>query len=136
MGVVANWAPELFNSILAEVFVDVLNTMLDDTLPLTTLSTMNGETQRKDYYDYIKSYSPYDNVSSQAYPHIMAVCGLNDMRVTYWEACKWIAKLRVKNTSDNLLLLKTHMDSGHSGSSGRYDYLKEIALEIAFICKV
>ena len=137
MGVVANWAPELFNSILAEVpFVDVLNTMLDDTLPLTTLEYNEwGNPNEKDYYDYIKSYSPYDNVSTQAYPHIMAVCGLNDMRVTYWEACKWIAKLRVKNTSDNLLLLKTHMDSGHSGSSGRYDYLKEIALEIAFICK-
>ena len=86
MGVIANWAPELFNSVLAEVpFVDVLNTMLDDTLPLTTLEYNEwGNPNDKQYYEYIKSYSPYDNVSSQEYPHLLAVCGLNDMRVTYW----------------------------------------------------
>ena len=137
MGVVANLAPEIFKAIVAEVpFVDVLNTMLDDSLPLTTLEYNEwGNPNEKKYYDYIKSYSPYDNVSNLEYPDMLVVCGLNDMRVTYWEALKWVAKLRVHNKSNNMLVLKTNMDSGHSGSSGRYDYLKEIALEIAFICK-
>ena len=118
-------------------FVDVLNTMMDDTLPLTTMEYNEwGNPNDKDYYEYIKSYSPYDNVKAQDYPHMLVMGGVNDPRVTYWEPTKWTARLREMKTDDNLLLLKINMESGHGGPSGRFDYLKEIALEYAFILKV
>ena len=139
MGAVSNMAPSLFSGVLAIVpFVDVLNTMLDDTLPLTPPEWPewgNPITSEEDYR-YIASYSPYDNVSEQTYPAILAVGGLTDPRVTYWEPAKWVAKLREKRTDDNLLLLKINMDSGHAGASGRFDRLKETALEYSFAIKV
>jgi oligopeptidase B len=137
MGAVANMRPELFKAIIAHVpFVDVVNTMLDDTLPLTTMEYNEwGNPNDKQAFDYMLSYSPYDNVTPQAYPNMLVVAGLNDPRVTYWEPAKWVAKLRDVKTDDNLLLLKTHMDSGHAGASGRFDYLKEMAFDVAFALK-
>lgn len=138
MGAVANQRPDLFKAIIADVpFVDVLNTMLDATLPLTTMEYNEwGNPNDRRYYDYIRSYSPYDNVKSQDYPHMLITGGLSDPRVTYWEPAKWTAQLRESKTDDNLLLLKIHMDSGHAGASGRFERLKEVALEYAFILKV
>ncbi|MEI2384586.1 S9 family peptidase [Breoghania sp. JC706] len=139
MGVVANRAPDLFAGIIAEVpFVDVLSTMLDDTLPLTPPEwpEWGNPVESEDAYRYIAAYSPVDNVTSQAYPAILAVGGLTDPRVTYWEPAKWVAKLREKKTDDNLLLLKTNMDAGHGGASGRFDRLKEVAFNWAFALKV
>ena len=138
MGVVANMRPDLFKAIIADVpFVDVLNTMLDNTLPLTTMEYNEwGNPEDRPFYDYIKSYSPYDNVRLQDYPHMLVTGGISDPRVTYWEPTKWTAQLRESKTDDNLLLLKIHMDSGHAGASGRFDRLKEVALEYAFILKV
>ena len=139
MGAVANLAPDLFLGIIAEVpFVDVLNTMLDDTLPLTPLEWPewgNPIKSRRDF-ELIRSYSPYDNVSAQAYPHMLAIAGLTDPRVTYWEAAKWVAKLRQLKTDTNTLLLKTNMDAGHRGASGRFDALKEVAFTTAFALKL
>lgn len=137
MGAVANMRPGLFRAIIAHVpFVDIINTMLDDTLPLTTREYNEwGHPNDKKHFDYILSYSPYDNVSAQDYPHMLIVSGMNDPRVTYWEPAKWTAKLRDMKTDDKLLLLKTHMDFGHSGASGRFDFLKEKALDIAFALK-
>ena len=139
MGAVANMAPELFLGIIADVpFVDVLNTMLDDSLPLTPPEWPewgNPITSAADFAT-IKSYSPYDNVEAKAYPHIFAFGGLTDPRVTYWEPAKWIAKLRDLNTSANLVLLKTNMDAGHGGASGRYEALKEVAVDYAFALKI
>ena len=138
MGAVANMRPDLFQVIVAHVpFVDVLNTMLEDTLPLTTMEYNEwGNPQSSTFYGYIKSYSPYDNVTAQDYPHMLVTAGLSDPRVTYWEPAKWTARLRDLKTDNNLLLLKTHMDSGHAGASGRFERLKEVALEYAFILKV
>ena len=138
MGAVANMRPDLFKAIVADVpFVDVLNTMLDDSLPLTTMEYNEwGNPQERDFYDYIHSYSPYDNVCAQEYPHMLVTGGISDPRVTYWEPAKWTARLRDKKTDDHLLLLKIHMDSGHAGASGRFDRLREVALEYAFILKV
>ena len=139
MGAVANQAPDLFLAIIAQVpFVDVLNTMLDDTLPLTPLEWPEWGNPIKSKRDFklIRSYSPYDNVQAQAYPHILALAGLTDPRVTYWEAAKWVAKLRARKTGGNLLLLKVNMDAGHRGASGRFDALKEVALTQAFALKV
>lgn len=135
MGVIANWRPDLFRGILAYVpFVDALTTMLDESLPLTTIEYNEwGNPTDKTFYDYIKQYSPYDNVSEQDYPSILVICGLNDTRVTYWEPAKWVAKLRDLKTDKNPLYLKTDMGAGHAGSSGRYDYLKDLALELAFV---
>jgi oligopeptidase B len=139
MGVVANMAPSLFLGIIADVpFVDVLNTMLDDTLPLTPPEWPEwGDpiTSREDF-DTIHSYSPYENVEAKPYPHIFAYGGLTDPRVTYWEPAKWIARLREKNTSNNLILLKTNMEAGHGGASGRFEQLKEIALDYAFALRI
>lgn len=136
MGAVMNMRPDLFNSVLAIVpFVDVLNTMLDSTLPLTQMEYQewgNPEVS-KEYYDYIKSYSPYDNVRRTAYPNIYIKAGLNDPRVTYWEPAKWCARLREMKTDHNVLLLETDMESGHAGASGRFEYLKEIARQYTFI---
>jgi oligopeptidase B len=129
--------PELFKAIIAHVpFVDVINTMLDDSLPLTTMEYNEwGNPNDKQAFDYMLSYSPYDNVARQSYPNMLVVAGLNDPRVTYWEPAKWVAKLRDLKTDGNLLLLKIHMDSGHAGASGRFDYLKEVAFDIAFALK-
>ncbi len=135
MGAVANMAPSLFGGIIANVpFVDVLNTILDADLPLTPpeWTEWGNPITSADDFALIRSYSPYDNVTAQDYPHILAVAGLTDPRVTYWEPAKWIARLREFNTSDNLILLKTNMDSGHGGASGRFESLKEVALEYAF----
>lgn len=138
VGAAANMRPELFKAVVAKVpFVDVVNTMLDDSLPLTTFEYEEwGNPNDKAYYDYMKSYSPYDNVEKKAYPHMLITSGLNDPRVTYWEPAKWVAKLRELKTDSNLLLQHINMEAGHGGASGRYEYLKEIALEFAFILKV
>jgi oligopeptidase B len=138
MGAAANMAPELFAGIVAEVpFVDVLNTMLDDTLPLTPPEWPewgNPITSEADYRN-IASYSPYDNVSAQSYPPILAVAGLTDPRVTYWEPAKWVAKLREMKTDANPMLFKVHMTSGHGGASGRFSRLEEVAVSYAFAVK-
>ena len=139
MGAVSNQAPDLFLGIIAEVpFVDVLNTMLDETLPLTPLEWPEWGNPIKSKRDFkrIHAYSPYENVSAQAYPHIFALAGLTDPRVTYWEAAKWVARLRAHKTDANHLLLKVNMDAGHRGASGRFDRLKEVALTYAFALKV
>jgi oligopeptidase B len=139
MGAVANMAPDLFLGIIADVpFVDVLNTMLDKDLPLTPPEwpEWGNPLTNKDDFDNIRSYSPYDNVEAKRYPHILALAGLTDPRVTYWEPAKWIAKLRTLNASDNLVLLKTNMGAGHGGASGRFDGLKDTAFNFAFALKV
>lgn len=137
MGVAANWRPDLFKAIVARVpFVDVLNTMLDHTLPLITLEYNEwGNPNHPEFYHYIKSYSPYDNIVAQDYPHLLITGGWNDTRTTYWEPAKWAARLRESKTDQNLLLLKIDFDAGHAGASGRFDRLKEVALEYAFILK-
>jgi oligopeptidase B len=139
MGVVANMAPELFLGIIADVpFVDVLNTMLDESLPLTPPEwpEWGNPIASKEDFDVIHSYSPYENVQRRPYPHIFAYGGLTDPRVTYWEPAKWVARLRERSTSANLLLLKTNMEAGHGGASGRFEQLKEIALDYAFALRV
>ncbi len=139
MGAVSNMAPALFKGIVAEVpFVDVLTTMLDDTLPLTPPEwpEWGNPIESTDAYKTIASYSPVDNVAAQNYPHILAIGGLTDPRVTYWEPAKWVARLREKKTDDNLLLLKINMGAGHGGASGRFDRFKEVAEVYAFGLKV
>ncbi|ARD86462.1 peptidase S9 [Rickettsia bellii] len=138
IGYVLNEKPELYKVSVAHVpFVDVLNTMLDETLPLTLLEYNEwGNPKEKEYFDYIKSYSPYDKVKPQNYPALFVTCGISDPRVGYWEPAKWVAKLREYKTDNNLLLLKTNMDTGHKGSAGRFDYLKETAEELVFIFKM
>lgn len=135
MGAVVNLRPDLFSVVVAEVpFVDVVTTMLDTSLPLTAIEWDEwGNPNDKTYYDYMLSYSPYDHVEAKAYPHLLITAGLNDCRVKYWEPAKWVAKLRVTKTDDNLLLLKTNMGAGHGGSSGRYGQLEETAFKYAFI---
>jgi len=135
MGAVINARPELFAKVIAAVpFVDVLTTMLDESLPLTVIEWEEwGNPNDPEDYAYIKSYSPYDNVRPVCYPKMLVTAGLYDPRVSYWEPAKWVARLRATKTDQNVLLLKTNMDSGHSGASGRYDYLKEKALEYAFL---
>lgn len=138
VGAVANMAPEKFAAIVAQVpFVDVLTTMLDESIPLTTSEYDEwGNPNNKDYYDYMLQYSPYDNVKAQHYPHMLITTGLHDSQVQYWEPAKWTAKLRRTKLDNNLLLLKTEMDYGHGGASGRFQVYKEIAFEYAFILKV
>lgn len=135
MGAITNMRPDLFKGIVAQVpFVDVLTSMLDETLPLTTGEYDEwGNPNEKKYYDYIKSYSPYDNVAKVAYPHILATTGFHDSQVQYWEPAKWVAKIRDNRTNNNLVLFKIDMDSGHGGASGRFDSLKETATEYSFI---
>ncbi len=135
MGVVVNEAPKLYNGVLAAVpFVDVVTTMLDDTIPLTTGEYDEwGNPNNKEYYDYIKSYSPYDNVKKQGYPNLLITTGFHDSQVQYWEPAKWIAKIRELRTNENQLFLHTNMDTGHGGASGRFEALKELAEEYAFI---
>lgn len=138
MGAVMNFEPELFNGIVAQVpFVDVVTTMLDDTIPLTTGEYDEwGNPNQKKYYDYMKSYSPYDNIEQKRYPNILITTGLHDSQVQYWEPAKWTAKLRDLKTDSNILIFKTDMSSGHGGASGRFESLKEDALEYAFLLKL
>jgi oligopeptidase B len=139
MGAIANMAPDLFLGIIADVpFVDVLNTMLDDTLPLTPPEWLEwgNPISSSDDFAHIQSYSPYDNVTAQPYPHILALAGLTDPRVTYWEPAKWVAKLRTLNTGNNMILLHTNMEAGHGGASGRFSQLKEVARDYAFALKI
>jgi len=138
IGAVLNQRPELFKVAIAEVpFVDVLNTMLDPDLPLTVTEYDEwGNPEEPDVYDRIRAYAPYENVSAQAYPALLVIAGYNDSRVQYWEAAKWVAKLRATKTDDNPLLLKTELDAGHGGMSGRYQGLRDVALEYAFVLKV
>lgn len=135
MGAVVNMRPDLWHGVIAEVpFVDVVNTMLDESIPLTTNEFDEwGNPKNEQYYRYMKSYSPYDNVEAKPYPHMLVTGGLHDSQVQYWEPAKWVAKLRATKTNNNLLLLKTNMDQGHSGASGRFEYLKDIALQYAFL---
>ena len=135
MGAIVNLEPTLFKGIIAAVpFVDVVTTMLDDSIPLTTLEYNEwGNPNNKDYYSYIKSYSPYDNISEKKYPYILATAGYHDSQVQYWEPAKWVAKLRDYNNSENPILLHTNMDAGHGGASGRFKILKEVAMEYAFL---
>jgi oligopeptidase B len=138
MGAVTNLRPDLFKVVLAEVpFVDVVNTMLDATLPLTVIEYDEwGNPHDPTYYEYIRGYSPYDNVSSRDYPHILVTAGLHDPRVAYWEPAKWTARLRARKTDRNRLILRTNMGAGHAGASGRYDYLREVAFKYAFLLDV
>jgi len=138
MGAVLNLRPDLFAAVVAGVpFVDSLNTALDATLPLTVGEYEEfGDPHQREFYEYMKSYAPYENVRARDYPAILITAGLNDPRVSYWEPAKWAAKLRAMRTGRNVLLLKTNMGSGHFGASGRYEYLKERAFEYAFLLDV
>ena len=135
MGAVLNLEPELFKGIIAAVpFVDVMTTMLDESIPLTTLEYDEwGNPNNKEYYDYMLSYSPYDNIKNKNYTNLLVTTGLHDSQVQYWEPAKWVAKLREYNKSDNIILLHTNMETGHSGASGRFEALKEVAMEYAFL---
>lgn len=138
IGNVINQRPQLFKAAIAHVpFVDVLNTMLDADLPLTPGEYKEwGNPAEKDYFEYIKSYSPYDNVKAQNYPHLFVTAGLSDPRVGYWEAAKWVARIRDRKLDNNIVLYKTNMSFGHGGASGRFDYLKDTAEELVFIMNV
>jgi oligopeptidase B len=138
MGAVTNLRPDLFHVVVAHVpFVDVVNTMLDDTLPLTVTEYEEwGNPNERAYYEYIRTYAPYENVGHVAYPHMLVTAGLNDPRVPYWEPAKWVAKLRDRKTGQNLILLKTNMGAGHGGPSGRYEKLREKAFEYAFLIRL
>lgn len=135
MGAITNMRPDLYKGIIADVpFVDVINTMEDESIPLTTFEWKEwGNPNIKEEYDYMLSYSPYDNVENKAYPNLLVTTGLHDSQVQYWEPAKWVAKLRAHKTDKNLLLLKTNMEAGHGGASGRFESLKEDALMYAFV---
>jgi oligopeptidase B len=135
MGAITNMRPDLFKIVVAHVpFVDVINTMLDASIPLTVIEYDEwGNPNEPEFFEYMRSYSPYDQTEAKDYPNLLITAGLNDPRVQYWEPAKWTAKLRELKTDDNWLLLKTNMGAGHAGASGRFDRLKEFALEYAFI---
>ena len=135
MGAVINMRPDIFNGVIANVpFVDVVTTMLDESIPLTTGEFQEwGNPKEKEFYEYMLSYSPYDNVMAQNYPHLLVTSGLHDSQVQYWEPTKWVAKLRDQKTDPHTLLLFTNMEAGHGGASGRFNPLKEIALEYVFL---
>ncbi len=135
MGAVVNMAPDLWHGVIAQVpFVDVVNTMLDESIPLTTNEFDEwGNPKNKDAYDYMKSYAPYENVEKKKYPNLLVTTGLHDSQVQYFEPAKWVAKLRAMKTDSNILLLHTNMEFGHGGASGRFDYLKDIALNYSFL---
>ena len=135
MGTVINIQPELFKGVIAAVpFVDVVTTMLDESIPLTTGESDEwANPNEKEYYDYMLSYSPYDNVEPKAYPNMLVTTGYHDSQVQYWEPAKWVAKLRELKTDENLLMLHTNMETGHGGASGRFERYKETALEYAFM---
>ena len=138
MGAVVNMRPDLFQAVIASVpFVDVITTMSDKTIPLTTGEYDEwGNPDDETYYQYMMSYSPFDNVAAQSYPNMLVTTGLHDSQVQYWEPAKWVAKLREMKTDNNLLLLFTNMDAGHGGASGRFEQYRETALEYAFLCKM
>ncbi len=138
IGAVVNMRPDLFKGAIAQVpFVDVVTTMLDDTIPLTTSEYDEwGNPNDKPYYEYMLSYSPYDNVEAKSYPNLLVTTGLHDSQVQYWEPAKWIAKLRTMKKDNNVLLLKTNMEAGHGGASGRYKRYREIAFEYAFLLQL
>ena len=138
MGVIVNSAPELYKGVIAAVpFVDVVTTMLDDTIPLTTGEYDEwGNPHREADYHYIKSYSPYDTITAQDYPNLYVSTGLHDSQVQYWEPAKWVAKLRAYKTDGNLLFLDTNLGAGHGGASGRFQSLKETAKEYTFILRL
>jgi oligopeptidase B len=139
VGAAANLRPDLFAAIIAEVpFVDVVNTICDDTLPLTPpeWDEWGNPIEDAEAYKTIKSYSPYDNVEAKAYPAMMVTAGVSDPRVTYWEPAKWVARLRALKTDDHLIILRTNMEAGHGGASGRFERLEEIARIYAFILMV
>ncbi len=135
VGAVINMAPDLFHGAVAQVpFVDVMTTMLDDSIPLTTGEYDEwGDPNRKDSYEYMLSYSPYDNVAAQAYPNLLVTTSLHDSQVQYFEPAKWVAKLRALKTDDNLLLFKCDMAAGHGGASGRFKRHRDRAVEYAFL---
>jgi len=135
MGGIANMRPELYAGVVAQVpFVDVVTTMLDDTIPLTTGEYDEwGNPNEKKYYDYMLAYSPYDNVEKKAYPNMLVTTGLHDSQVQYFEPAKWVAKLRDYKTDNNLLLMHINMDTGHGGASGRFEAFKEVAMIQAFL---
>ena len=135
MGAVVNARPDLYQTIVAQVpFVDLINTMLDDTLPLTIGEYEEwGNPNEEEYYNYMLSYSPYDNTIAQNYPKILITGGINDSQVLFHEPAKWTAKLRALKTDDNIVLLHMDMESGHGGATGRYDGIKDTAFELAFI---
>jgi len=135
MGAITNMRPDLFEAVVAEVpFVDVITTMLDPSIPLTTGEYDEwGDPNQKEYYDYMFSYSPYDNVEARDYPNLLVTGGLHDSQVQYWEPAKWVAKLRAMKTDNNRLLLKTNMDAGHGGASGRFKRHHETAFSYAFM---
>ncbi len=138
MGAIVNMRPELFKGVIAAVpFVDVVTTMLDETIPLTTAEYDEwGNPTIKEYYEYMLSYSPYDNITAQVYPNILVTSGLHDSQVQYWEPTKWVAKLREYNTGSNMILLYTNMEAGHGGASGRFSRLREVAREYAFLMEL
>jgi oligopeptidase B len=135
MGAVVNMRPDLFKAAHAAVpFVDVMNTMMDASLPLTTGEYLEwGNPNEKAAYDYMRSYSPYDNIERKAYPAMLVTTGLNDSQVMYWEPAKYVAKLRAHKTDNNVLLLKTNMGAGHGGASGRFNAVKESAFNMAWM---
>jgi len=135
MGAIINLKPQIWKAAIAAVpFVDVVTTMLDDTIPLTTGEYDEwGNPNDEEYYKYILSYSPYDQIEAKDYPALLVTTGLHDSQVQYWEPAKWVAKLRELKTDNNNLLLKTNMKTGHGGASGRYEYYKEVALDYAFL---
>ena len=135
IGAVMNMNGDLFNGMIAGVpFVDVINTMLDDSIPLTTFEYDEwGNPNMKKYFKYMLSYSPYDNIQKKTYPNLLVTSGYYDSQVQYWEPLKWVAKLREYKTDDNLLLLDMDMDAGHGGTTGRFKVYKKIALEYAFL---
>jgi len=138
VGAVINYEPELFKGVVASVpFVDVITTMLDESIPLTTSEYDEwGNPNEEEFYNYMLSYSPYDQVEAKDYPDMLVTTGLHDSQVQYWEPAKWVAKLRDLKTDDNLLILHTNMDFGHGGASGRFEKYKDIALEYAFMLKL
>lgn len=138
MGAIVNMEPNLYNGVIAAVpFVDVITTMLDDSIPLTTGEYDEwGDPNQKEYYDYMKSYSPYDNVKSQEYPHLLVTTGWQDSQVQYWEPAKWVAKLRTHKTDNNKLFFYTNLEAGHGGASGRFEALKETAMEYTFLLEL
>ena len=135
MGAVVNTAPTKFAGVVAEVpFVDVVTTMLDESLPLTAIEWEEwGNPTHPDYYAYMRSYSPYDNVTNQPYPPMLVTAGLNDPRVSYWEPAKWVQRLRERTTGTNPIVLKTELGAGHGGPSGRYDAWHDEAMVLSFI---
>ena len=135
MGAIVNMEPTLWHGVIAQVpFVDVVSTMLDETIPLTTGEFDEwGNPKDKVYYDYMKSYSPYDNIEKKAYPNLLITTGYWDSQVQYWEPAKWIAKLRDLRTNDKMLMMSCNMDVGHGGASGRFKRYKEVAMEYAFL---